>query len=179
MEINTLFKAVFGRNINLTGVNYENAYESEDIKAAISLMYILDKYNYNVPHNYSFAYNKKHGVVYSRELVEDIFYQSNEAENDMQIDTDIADSIQPLRLLLDPKRKATSGFISATQYGYYASMRKPINRSEEEYYDMFPQRHPKDSYNLGKHIWKSIKAYEKARQEAQKADKSLDQAQPE
>lgn len=180
MNINTIFNSIFGRNINLTGVNYENAYESEDIKAAVSLMYILDKYNYNVPHNYSYEYNKKHGVIFSRDLVDDIFLQSTESEGDMQMDEELADSIQPLHLSLDPRRKATSGLISAVQYAYYSDIRKSKERRENEYYEMFPQGHPKESYELGKRVWKSIKGYEEQRQGAKtSANNEMDQSQPE
>lgn len=178
MNINTIFRTIVGRDINLTNVNYGNAYESEDIKAATALMFILQKFNYKVPQNYSFAYNEKRGI-YSHDLVEDVLEQALEIETNVEMGEELIDLFQQLHLSVDSKRKITSGLTSAVQYHYYSDWCRPTNRSEQDYLKFFPQRHPKESYKLGKQVWKSINAYEKARQEAQKADKSLDQAQPE
>lgn len=169
MNINTIFRTLVGRDINLTNINYDNVYECEDIKAATALMFILQKFNYKVPQSYSFAYNDKRGV-YSHNLVEDILEQANERESNVEIDDELVDLFQQLHLSVDPKRKITSGLTSAVQYHYYADWCRPSKRSEQDYLQFFPQRHPKESYKLGKQVWKSLEEYEKNRQ---------NQAQPE
>ena len=161
MKINTIFKEFVGRDINLSNINYDDIYNNEDLRAATALMYLLQHYDYKVPQCYSFEYDKQRGI-YSYDLIEDILEQNNESE-DVTFDEDIVDLVEYVNLSLDIKRKITSGLISAVQYHYYDKHLRRDKRSEEDYINYFPQRHPKDSYKLGKHSWKSLKGYQEAR----------------
>ena len=157
MNINTIFKAFVGRDINLSLVDYETIYENEDIKAATALMFILQYYDFPVPQNYNYRYTKSRGI-YSFDLAEDILEQNNEPE-DIELDERMVDFIQYVNLSVDVNRKVTSGLTSAVQYYYYDKYCKKGKSTDKDYRQYFPQRHPKDSYNLGKAVWKSLETY--------------------
>lgn len=168
MNINTFFKEIKGRNIDLSGVDYTNAYQQKDIKTATAIMYLMQHQGVEDAQNYGFRYDKDYGI-YSSDIVEDIFMQQNQHEK-IEYSQELSDYIDDIIQASNVGYKISDTLISAVKVHFYTKVIEPIKCTEEEFYRLFSDEQKNNGYKTGKKFWKNLSAIRQER---------INQSQPE
>lgn len=153
MNINTLFKEFKGRDIDLLGVNYANAYQKKDIKTATAIIYLLQHQGVDVAQGYGFVYDKDYGI-YSSDIVEDIFLQQNQYEK-IEVSQELSDCIEDI-LHASVGTRLSETLVSAVKVHFYKSVIEPFNATEQDFYKHFADEQQKAGYKVGKRFWRVL-----------------------
>ena len=153
MNINTIFKEVKGRSIDLCGVNYANAYQQKDIKTATAIMYLLQQQGLEVAQGYAFFYDQNNGLC-SIDIVEDIFVEQNQNEK-IELSEELDNYIEDI-LQASVGTKISNTLVSAAKVHFYKTVMAPEKPSEQDFYNLFSDEQQRSGYKVGKRFWRAF-----------------------